>query len=334
MLTKLPALSETSPEYWAGKRVLLRLCVNVPMDGERIADDFRIQKVLPTLKFLLEKGAVVTIISHLGSDGSQSLAPIEKYLCELLSVPSAKQALGTLVIRGNLRINPGEKVNDESFARELAKDQDVYVNEDFPASNREHASIVGVPKFLPSFVGLQFEQEVERLSRFLSPQEPCVVILGGAKLSTKMPMINAFLPKAEKIFLGSFFATVADDIPKNPKVILPVDVVRQDGAIVDSGPEALAAMITAVSKAKSIIWNGPIGKFEVGFSQTTNNLAQAIAANTWAETVVGGGDSIAAIKALNIMDKFGFVSTGGGAMLDFLAHGTLPGIEAILKSNN
>ncbi|HEY4518246.1 MAG TPA: phosphoglycerate kinase [Candidatus Paceibacterota bacterium] len=322
MLTSLPVLS--SAPISKGTRVLLRLCMNVPMDGERITDDFRLIKVLPTLKFLLDKGAVVTIISHLGGDGSHSLDPIEKYLRE--------HCPGDYRVLPNLRINPGEKGNDEAFARELAANQDVYVDEDFPAAHREHASIVGVPKLLPSFVGLQFEQEVEHLSRFLNPIEPCVVVLGGAKLATKMPMINAFLPKAEQIFLGSFFATVADDVPKNPKVILPEDVTKVEGVIVDSGPKALAAMIEAVSKAKSVIWNGPIGKFEAGFNQTTNDLAQAIAANTEADTVVGGGDSIAAIEALNIMDKFDFVSTGGGAMLDFLAHGTLPGIDAIINS--
>lgn len=328
MLTKLPALSSLPALEGApiskGTRVLLRLCMNVPMDGERITDDFRLIKVLPTLKYLLERGAKVTIISHFGSDGSQSLVPIEKYLRE--------HCLGDYKVLPNLRLSPGEKENDDAFTRELAKDQDVYVNEDFPAAHREHASIVGVPKFLPSFVGLQFEQEVEHLSRFLNPAAPCVVVLGGAKLATKLPMINAFLPKADKIFLGSFFATVADEVPKNTKVILPADVVKQDGVIVDSGPEALAAMIGAVNKAKSVIWNGPIGKFEDGFDKTTNALAQAIAANSNAETVVGGGDSIAAIKALNIMDKFGFVSTGGGAMLDFLAHGSLPGIDAIINS--
>ena len=328
MLPKLPARASLPALEGApiskGTRVLLRLCMNVPMDGERITDDFRLIKVLPTLKYLLERGAKVTIISHFGSDGSQSLVPIEKYLRE--------HCLGDYKVLPNLRLSPGEKENDDAFTRELAEDQDVYVNEDFPAAHREHASIVGVPKFLPSFVGLQFEQEVEHLSRFLNPAAPCVVVLGGAKLATKLPMINAFLPKADKIFLGSFFATVADEVPKNTKVILPADVVKQDGVIVDSGPEALAAMIGAVNKAKSVIWNGPIGKFEDGFDKTTNALAQAIAANSNAETVVGGGDSIAAIKAINIMDKFGFVSTGGGAMLDFLAHGTLPGIDAIINS--
>lgn len=308
----------------SGTCVLLRLSLNVPINerGE-IANDFRLIKSLPTLQTLINKGAKVTVISHIGSDGSQSLAPVEKWLranCE-----------GDFTMRENLRLDPREEANDPEFARELARDQDIFVNEDFPASHREHASIVSIPKFLPSYIGLEFTQEIENLTKFLEPEKPCVVILGGAKLETKMPMINAFLPKADKIFLGSYFVNESELVPNDPKVILPIDGVNKDGHIMDVGKHALDNMLEAVSSARSIIWNGPLGKFEAGYDATTLELAKAIA-NSGARSVVGGGDSISAIQSLNLLEKFTFVSTGGGAMLDFLAHGTLPGIDAIMEA--
>lgn len=307
----------------AGTRVLLRLSMNVPInEAGDIANDFRLKKVLPTLEYLLNKGAKVTVISHMSGAGV-SLAPAEKWLRE--------HCKEDFTVRENLRLDPREKANDGDFARELAHDQDIYVNEDFAVSHRVHASVVGVPRLLPSYAGFQLAQEVEQLSHFLDPEKPCVVILGGAKLETKMPMINAFLPRADKIFLGSYFVNEAELVPKDSKVILPLDCVSKDGRIMDIGRHALDTILENVQSAKSIIWNGPMGKFEDGYDATTKELAKAIA-NSNAKSIVGGGDSISAIQSLNLLDKFTFVSTGGGAMLDFLAHGTLPGIEAILKS--
>ena len=306
--------------------MLLRLSLNVPIKNGEVADDFRLVKSLPTLQALIDMGAEVTVISHLGSNGD-SLKPVEDWLRERVK--------SGFEMRENLRRDPREKTGDESFAQELANingGQDYFVNEDFAVSHRTHASIVGLPKFLPSFVGLQFAQEIEHLSRFINPPEPCVVILGGAKIETKLPMINAFLPKAQKIFLGSYFANEVANVPQDSKVILPVDSVSKDGKIVDIGKQALESIISSVDQASSIIWNGPMGKFEDGFDQTTLELAQAIA-NSGAESVVGGGDSIRAIRQLDLLDKFTFVSTGGGAMLEYLSKGTLPGIEAIIKSN-
>src|SRR3989344_5503033 len=307
----------------SGKRVLLRLSLNVPIKDGQVADDFRIEKSLPTLQTLVDKGAKVTVISHLGSDGGASLAPIESYLRAHIK--------GDFKVLPNLRVDPHEKLGDESLARELTHDQDIFVNEDFAASHRQHVSIVGVPKFLPSYMGLQFAQEIDHLSRALNPKSPCVVILGGAKLDTKIPMIKAFLDKSEKIFLGSYFLTEKDKLVGHPKVILPVDTREVDGRPMDIGPMALEEIERAIRSAATIIWNGPMGKFEDGYDQATLELARTIA-NTSAQSYVGGGDSISAIRKLNLLDKFTFVSTGGGAMLDFLAHGTLPGIEAILKS--
>jgi len=311
----------------SGKKVLLRLTLNIPIKDGQIADDFRLIKSLPTLRSLIERGARVTLISHLGS-GGDSLVPVEKYLREKIGGPPA----GGFVVRENLRRDPRELAGDESFAHELSEGQDVFVNEDFAVSHRAHASVVGLPKFLPSYIGYQFAAEVENLSRFIDSPQPCVVILGGAKLETKLPMIEAFLSKARKIFLGSYFAKHEARISKHEKIIMPIDVINKDGQVVDIGPKTLASMQEAVANAASVIWNGPLGKFEEGFDQTTLELARAIA-NSSAKSVVGGGDSIAAIRKLNLLDKFTFVSTGGGAMLEFLAKGTLPGIEAIINSN-
>ena len=331
---KLPTIDDITisgkPSPWRGKRILLRLTLNVPIENGGITDDFRIQKVLPTLRALIERGAKVIIASHIGSDGTASLTPIEKYLRE--------QVMGDFSMLPNLRIDKREKENDESFGRELAALADIYINEDFAASHREHASIVSVPKFLPSFVGYQFATEVENLSRFINPPRPCVLIIGGAKLETKLPMIKAFLPKADKIFLGSYFlhkglglpaeALTQAGVVDHEKIFLPVDTVTKDGEVVDIGPKTLEQACVAIKGAASVIWNGPLGKFEDGFDETTKDLARAIVASG-AKSVVGGGDSIVAIKELDLLDKFTFVSTGGGAMLDFLSHGTLPGIDAI-----
>src|SRR3989344_2817858 len=308
----------------ACKCVFLRLCLNVPVKEGKVVEDFRIVKVLPTLKALIERGANVTIGTHI-SGGEEAFSIVSKYLNE--QVPGNKYTL-----LPNLRDREGEKGNSPDFTRELAEGMDYYVNEDFAVSHREHASVVGLPKLLPSFVGYQFMQEMEHLSRFLKPKNPCMVILGGAKIETKLPMIEAFLPKVAKIFLAGKFAAEISNVPslKNNKVSLPEDVITYEGRVVDIGPKALAHIKEAVQSARSVIWNGPLGYFEAGFDNSTKDLASTVASLS-ADTVVGGGDLGASIKSLGLLDKFTFVSTGGGAMLDFLAHGTLPGIDAIIN---
>ncbi len=320
----MPLRSINQAEIAPGTRVLMRSSLNVPIsDSGKVADDFRLFKILPTLQLLLEHKAKVTLISHIGSDGSASLAPVETRLRELLP--------GDYSVHENLRIDPREKLGDESFAKGLAQGFDIFVNEDFPASHRPHASIIGLPKFLPSYIGFQFKSEIEHLSKFVNPPSGAILILGGAKLTTKLPLIQAFLPKVDKIFLGSFYLKERANLPNDEKIILPGDSTHIEGDVVDIGPETLAQMCSAVARASSIIWNGPLGKFEAGYNKTTEDLAKAIA-NSGAKSVVGGGDSIASIRKLNLLDKFTFVSTGGGAMLDFLTQGTLPGIEAIKSS--
>lgn len=362
-----------------GKKVLLRLTLNVPIKGRVIQNDFRLQRVLPTLKWLRKQGAKTIVISHIGSDGSGSLRRIVRYLNKYIEVgffldndkDRRKKLIdemknGSIFVLENIRRYPGEKNNSKRLAKELADLADVYVNEDFSVAHREHASVVGVPELIPSYFGPLFVEEIDELSRTFKAKKPFVVILGGAKFETKLPLVEAFLPKADKIFVtgalaNSFYKELGFEtgkslvdkknldlktLAKNPKIVVAPDVVVKNGkdkivkkpedvsksdSIMDAGPETIKAINEAVKEAKFVLWNGPLGKFEDGFSEATEEVAKKIA-KSQAYSVVGGGDSVSAINKLGILKKFDFVSTGGGAMLDFLADGSLPGIEAIHKN--
>jgi phosphoglycerate kinase len=365
-----------------GVKVLLRTDFNVPIRNDRVTDDFRIRMALPTINYLTERKAKVIIISHAESnDGlSNSLQPVADHLKILghevlfrknfrnaMPVIDQELKMGQCMLFENLRMfGGGEKNNDEKFAKELASLADIYVNEAFPVSHREHASIVGVPKFLPSYAGLQVEKEVEHLSRAFKPTHPFMFILGGAKFETKLPLIDRFMKIADTVFVGgalahNFFKEKKYELGrslyseadmnlgkflKSPKLLLPVDIVDDDNKtlapnklssdrkIVDAGPETLKLLKEKIDSAKFILWNGPLGFYESEHTQPTLDLAKMIADATdrGAETIVGGGDTIAAITATGLQNKFTFISTGGGAMLDFLAKGTLPGIQALEKS--
>jgi len=359
-----------------GKRVLLRLDLNVPIKDGKVRSDFRIKKNILTLNKLLDKGAKVVIISHLGSDGSQSLKPVYEYLNKELKLEfidsmhiDGKLIEKTLnisnseaILLENLRSDPREIENDEEFAKNLSRLGDYYVNEAFSVSHREHTSIVALPKYLPSFAGINFLEEVMNLSNCLDPQKPLIIILGGAKIKTKLPLIKRFLNLAEFIFVfgapaHNFFIAKGFEIGKSlidssvsvseflecKNIILPTDVVVRNGVevsvkdisvvlsedkILDAGEKSINRIKDKIKNAKTVIWNGPVGDFEKGFQDGTIELAKAIA-NTNVFSVVGGGDTISALEKLNLWNKFSFVSTGGGAMLQFLGSGTLPGIEAL-----
>jgi len=356
----------------AGKRVLVRFDYNVPVEGGRVVDDFRIKKSFPTLELLRSRGAKVIIIGHIESE-ENTFAPVRDYLQKLMPVtfvkdfttPEGAAALaaledGGVALHENIRQYAGEKKNDPAFAKALASLGDVYVNDGFSVSHRPHASVVGVPALLPHYAGLQFMQEFENLSRALKPSHPFLFVLGGAKFETKMPLVEKFLALADKVFIGGALANdilkakgyevgksvVADkplsleSIANNPKLIVPSDVVLQDkrvvaadgagpeGSIMDIGPKTSAALAEAVAGSSFILWNGPLGWFEKGFAEPTNDLARAVAASG-AVSIVGGGDTLSSISTLGLEDKFTFLSTAGGAMLDFLANDTLPGIEAL-----
>jgi phosphoglycerate kinase len=367
LITKVKALK--------GKRVLLRLDLNVPIENGGIVDSFRIDAAIPTIKYLTGKGAKVVIVSHLGSDGEKSLAPIANYLSKhfqtaffpdlnnLFHIEDLKN--GEVAILENIRRLSGELENSPKAAKWLASLGDIFVNDAFAVSHRKQASIVGVPKYLPAYIGTLFLSEFENLSKAFEPARPFLFILGGLKFQTKIPLLKKFIKQADRIFVGgalanSFFKKLGYDIGqsvfdpnlsgmteflKAKNLELPIDSltesagktavrepekIRPQDNIVDIGPDSLKKLKQEIEDAKFVLWNGPLGNFENGFSEGTKEVAKTIAAGK-AFSVIGGGDTIAAISDLNLEKKFGFVSTAGGAMLDFLAEGTLPGIEAIIK---
>jgi phosphoglycerate kinase len=355
-----------------GVKVLMRVDFNVPVQNGKVVDDFRIKKIMPTLKYLQDAGARIILMSHMEMAASSktkekpSLRPVVEYLkgkgviCDF--VENYRNALGEIeklgegqvILLENLRMNPGETKNDKDFAKELASLADIYVNEAFAVSHREHASVAAITEFIPSYAGLLFEQEVKHLSSAFNPDHPFLFVLSGAKFETKLPLIEKFMGIADKVFVGgalanNFFKEMGRDIgdslvsPENfkldrffnsPKLLLPIDSIKKDNAIQDAGPETVKMLEKEVMSAKYILWNGPLGAYETGYKEPTLELARTIAKATenGAKSILGGGDTLATIAELGTEDKYTFVSTGGGAMLEFLAQGTLPGVEALEKS--
>lgn len=360
------------------KRVLLRVDFNVAIHKDKIVEDFRIKQALPTIKYLREKGAKVILISHLGDDGKDSLKPVAKYLNKFFPVRLAENLddkvlseikTGEVVLVENIRRYEGEKKNDLVFAKQLASIADLYVNEAFSVSHRENVSVSGVTKYLPVFAGLHLTDEVKQLTKVLTPKKPLVVILGGAKFQTKIPLVKKMQKNADQIFLAgalinSFFkaqgyevglSLVEENVDylkpylKNKKIILPIDVyvvekktgkktvkkpseIGKDDVVVDIGPQSIEMIREAVKLAKTALWNGPTGWFEAGHKVGTTKIAQALA-DSKSFSVIGGGDTLVALKNFKQKDKFSFISTGGGAMMDFLASdGKLPGLKNLSKS--
>jgi len=383
-----------------GKRVFIRVDFNVPLENGEVGDDTRIRASLPTIKYAVEHGATVVLASHLGRPKGQanpkySLEPVVPTVSTLLGCPvsfasdcigePAKSAVdkvykpegGGVVLLENLRFHPEEEKNDQQFAKQLAALTDLYVNDAFGAAHRAHASVVGITKFVPNAAaGLLMEKELEYLGRVLkSPDRPLVAILGGAKVSDKLEVIQNFLSRVDRLIIGGAMAytflkargvpvgksLVEDDKldaareieakakERGLKLGLPVDhVVTErleagaphellkvgDPAIgnrmgVDIGPETVHNYGLMIEKAKTVVWNGPMGVFEIPeFATGTNSIARAVA-DVKGITIVGGGDSIAAVNQAGIADKITHISTGGGASLEFLGGRTLPGVEAL-----
>ena len=365
----------TEEKNLRGKRVLLRLDLNVPVIGDDIRDDFKIRKSLPTLEFFRSAGAKTIIVSHLENDLTDSLSRVASYISKLIPLKAfvAKldeahavvetMAEGDIIILENLRQNPGEKENNPVFAGRLANLADIYVNDAFAASHRDHASIVSLPKLLPSYAGPLLSEEIAALSKAFNPPRPFLFIIGGAKFDTKLPLIEKFLDIADYVFVGGALANdlfrekgyeigrsvIAQSrinlkhVEMNPKLIIPADVITvstlskgtkspdligPDEKIVDAGPRTIDQIADLLNDVKFVLWNGPLGDYENGFSEGTENLARALVESR-VETIIGGGDTIACVRKLGLLDKFSFVSTGGGAMVEFLAHGTLLGIDAL-----
>jgi phosphoglycerate kinase len=384
-LEDLPALD--------GRRVLVRVDFNVPLRDGVVEDDLRIASVLPTLQWLRERGASVVACSHLGRpkgewDPRYSMEPVARRLGELLGAPvvlapgvvgdDVRAAVGALrpgdvLLLQNLRFEPGETKNDPAFADALSALGDAYVNDAFGASHRAHASIVGPPARLPSAAGRLLEREVEVLSGLLhEPRRPFVAVLGGAKVSDKLAVIDALLERCDLILVGGAMAftfllaqgfTVGDSLVETDRVDdcrrllgsgrvrIPVDVVvakeiapeaatrvvkaasMPDGwKGLDVGPETAAGFADCIGGAATVLWNGPMGVFELEpFAAGTRTVAEAVAACP-GFTVVGGGDSASAVRQMGLARDIDHVSTGGGASLEFIEQGDLPGLEALRKS--
>lgn len=345
-------------------RVLVRLDLNVPVDERgNIVDDFRIRKALPLINYLKDKGAVLILMSHIETKDKPTLAPVAKYLKDIgidchfeKNYKKVLTSKSKIILLENLREHEGEKANDKAFAKELASLADIYVNEGFSVSHRGHASVCAVTEFIPSYAGFQFEEEIKNLSLVFTPSHPFLFIIGGAKFDTKIPLVERFIDIADRIFIGGalandFFLEQGKDIGtslvsekrvdlkkyiNNPKIILPKDHIMKDRSIMDSGMQTIESLRVEIDKAKFILWNGPLGAYESGYKSGTLQLAEMLAeaTNKGTKTIVGGGDTLATIAELKLENSFTFVSTGGGAMLDFLAKGTLPGIQALEKSTN
>ena len=365
-----------------GKRVLVRSDFNVPMgtDGE-VADIFRLKRGWETIQYLSQKGAKVVVASHIGRAPEESIEPVVRALRKfgaIVYIPDIAGSIahdaiaamknGEILLLENLRRDPREKKNDESFARELASLAEIYVNDAFAVAHREDASIVGVPKFLPSYAGLLMRDEVFHLTEALHPKHPSLAIVGGAKFETKDPIIRSFLEVYDHVSVVGAIANdclkrkgfpvgrskisehaPAREVCENPRLIVPTDVTAErsdkqayvkkpqdvlpDDKIVDIGPDTVAALAPFIAESKFITWNGPTGIFEEGYVSYTSAIAELIAKRVergGMHSVIGGGDTIAALKESGIPEeKLGFFSTGGGAMLEFLLKGTLPGIEAL-----
>jgi len=422
MLHQIKSLQNLSQSDLAGKTVLVRVDYNVPIDAGKVVDDLRIRASFKTVDFLRSAGAKVVLISHIEGKGGDSLQAVADKLAEIgqfgpvefiadcpaltndvlraqiadLKARIAVAPAGSVFLLENLRKNPGEKANDPEFSQILASVADLYVGDAFSVSHRTHASVVGIPALLSHYAGFQILEEIKHLEEGLNPPHPFIFILGGAKFETKLPLIEKFIDKADKVLIGGALfndllkarglsvgkSLTADQpvdlsgIAMNPKLIIPQDVIVQnittmavrtvgidqvgaDEAIMDIGPslitelkaifdqyknendsanvdvagDAGADAKTTIAVTPFILWNGPMGNYEPGFKEQTISLAQFLI-DQKAHVLLGGGDSSAAVADLGIehdpeiASRF-YISTGGGAMIDYLQNETLPGIEAL-----
>lgn len=361
-----------------GKRVLVRAGLDVPLDKEgNVADLFRVKQAAKTLRFLKDAGAKTIVLSHIGRDPKETNEPVARALkaeIDIVYVPdllgaAAKQAVaamreGDVVLLENLRCDERESANDDAFAKELASLGENYVDDAFSVAHRAHASIVGIPKYLPHYAGILMHEEIDMLSKARAPEHPSFSILGGAKFETKSPLIKVLLENYDHLFITGALANdvfkaqgfsvgvsvISKELPdeqvlKHPHFLAPVDVtveradkqamvkkpqeVLADEKIVDIGPDSIAEIAPFIASAKFILWNGPTGLYEDGFVSYTQAIAGLIA-KSGVRAVIGGGDTIAVIEQIGI--DFGpnvFLSTGGGAMLDYILQGTLPGLDAL-----
>lgn len=380
-----------------GKRVLVRVDFNVPVKDGVVGDDTRIRAALPTISYLVEHGAKVILMSHLGRPAGEgyeekfTLAPAAARLAELIEAPVvfasdtigedarakvADLSEGSIVVLENLRFDKREKKNNPAFCEELASLADLYVNDAFGTAHRAHASTAGVAALLPSYAGFLLAGEVDTLSGMLdAPERPFVAILGGSKVSDKVGVIDALIDKADTIIIGGgmcftfllaegkqvgtslkeedWVERAGEMIQKakaaGVKLLLPVDIVAADAFAEDAakvtcgadsipedmmgldiGPKTEELYASAIAQGATVFWNGPMGVFEMkAFEHGTKAVAEAVAANTQAATIIGGGDSVAAVNKFELADQMTFISTGGGASMELVEGKPLPGVEAL-----
>ena len=380
-----------------GKRVLVRVDFNVPVKDGVVGDDTRIRAALPTISYLVEHGARVILMSHLGRPAGEgyeekfTLAPAAARLAELIDAPvvfasdtigedarakAANLSDGCIVVLENLRFDKREKKNDPAFCKELASLADLYVNDAFGTAHRAHASTAGVAALLPSYAGFLLAGEVDTLSGMLdAPERPFVAILGGSKVSDKVGVIDALIDKADTIIIGGgmcftfllaegkqvgtslkeedWVERAGEMIQKakaaGVKLLLPMDIVAADAFAEDAakvtcdadsipedmmgldiGPKTEELYASAIAQGATVFWNGPMGVFEMkAFEHGTKAVAEAVAANTQAATIIGGGDSVAAVNKFELADQMTFISTGGGASMELVEGKPLPGVEAL-----
>ena len=380
-MQKIPFKSIVECQNIKGKYVFVRVSINVPIVDGEVQNQFRLTRGLATIQYLISKGARVIIAGHVGRDGTESTKPIADVFAAHVPIIFSHEVVGEetkklrdglkdgeVLLLENLRSHVGEKKNDIQFAQNLAGLADMFVNDAFSASHREHASLSAITQFLPSYAGINFVHEYEELTKALKPEAPALFLLGGAKFNTKMPLVEKFLDIYDVVFVGGALAndffkakgyeigaslvsevSLHDSVLLNhPKVLLPIDVtVEKDGAsrvttpddvqqnerILDTGPATVAMLAEHIAKAKMVLWNGPLGDYEHGFEEQTIATAKLIA-KAPGYSVIGGGDTVAAIEELNCQEKYNFLSTAGGAMLTFLELGTLPAIEALKGSSS
>jgi phosphoglycerate kinase len=385
----------------SGKRTLVRVDFNVPLDKKtgEITDDARIRAALPSITYLIDKGAKVILMSHLGRpDGkvveSLRLGIIARHLSQLLGKPVAyaKDCIGPevekmvsalkngdVLLLENLRFHPEEESGDSAFARALARLGDIYVNDAFGTAHRAHASVTGVAKHLPAVAGFLMEKEIKSLGNLLqNPERPFAALLGGAKISDKVVMLENIMDKVDTMLIGGGMAgtflkaqgyeigislleadrietakklmnkarekkvrlllpldaVVAAKIEANaPTEVVPISAVPKDKAIADIGPQTVKAFSDELRRSKTIFWNGPLGVYEIPqFAKGTQEIARLLA-GLRANTVIGGGNTADIVNEMGLTHKMTFVSTGGGASLEFLSKGTLPGIEVLPDKN-
>lgn len=371
----------------AGKTILLRADLNVPIKNDQIKNDFKIIAILPTLRYLLRHNSKIVIITHV--DKKNKAEPIAEKLAHILGhkILFINECVGervksvikkaenkSIIFLENLRFNPGEEKNEKKFAKSLAQLADIYINDAFAVSHRNHASVSIIKKYLPSFAGPLLEKEILNLNKVLNPKQPLISIIGGAKIETKIALIKRLARKSQKVLIGGALANnfiaahgfeignsmadkgsikIAVALSKKYKnIILPIDVitaksikskivevkpvnqVSKDDIILDVGPQTIKLFVNFIRHANTIIWNGPLGYFEnEHFKHGTLSIARFVATRSSGKAfgVVGGGETIEALKMSKMEDYIDWISTGGGAMLTYLGGEKMPGLKGIAK---